>query len=71
MHSHSGNNKSPPSWGMLQWGILDNVRKYDPVMLFIYEECREGSKVKKPLKHNDYEVLVSYKFLINFVKRVF
>ena len=23
---------------MLQWGILDNVRKYDPVILFLNEE---------------------------------
>lgn len=23
---------------MLQWGILDNVRKYDPVILFLSEE---------------------------------
>lgn len=30
---------------MLQWGILDNVRKYDPVILFLSERrqrCRKA-----------------------------
>lgn len=35
-HSHNGNNKGPSSRGMLQWGILDTIRKNDLVMLLIW-----------------------------------
>ena len=47
-HSHNGNNKSPSSRGMLQWGILDNVRKGDPVMLLT--RGRHRRKVNFKLK---------------------
>lgn len=48
---------------MLQWGILDNVRKYDPVILFLGEE---GAVAVKPVFLNYIMTYLENFYIKNF-----